>query len=59
MEKKYTKTGYEIYENGVLKNTITIEIIEKSIIDMEKLSTNIQKNLTSLKADLSAIKALN
>ncbi|MEI7961340.1 MAG: hypothetical protein WCI04_03310 [archaeon] len=55
MEKTYTKTGYN-YTNLMGKiTTVSREMVEKSIIDQNKLLLNIQKNIENLNADLVAI----
>ena len=55
MEKIYTKTGYSIKDKrGNVKN-ISKATIEKSIVDLTKLSENLAKNLENLKKDLVEI----
>ena len=55
MEKIYTKTGYSITDkSGNVKN-ISKATIEKSIVDLTKLSENLAKNLENLKKDLVEI----
>lgn len=55
MEKIYTKIGYSITDERGNIRTVTKVTLEKSLVDMQKIKANIEKNIATLTTDLQEI----